>query len=769
MFIILNSNFEIVEIKDNTFVANSSGYENKIKIAFKENTFIDPANIKGAEITFRRADDNIIGTVQMSKYLLPISGIENAYMWVYEITENDGVLFEKGALGISIRFYDGTIVNNALKNKVTQGIAEIIAYVKQNVGQKDIEYYAQYEAQNTAEHQNLQSQITINIRELSDHEARISQNTSNTNLNTSNIEQNSQDASSLDTRVTALEQNPVRPETPIGQLTGSTMPSDTQLTDFVVQQTSRQPLSNDSIIFILQQAGTDKNYKYVYSLSGWNGYEIPPIEEAGNGTMGIVEGTYAVGDTANTLVDIVGGKIKGIYIKLPNSTYVNIYTLNNSLKTSVDNIISGAQIVGKSATAIADQLGNVINTYYLNAVDGATKQYVQDYALPKSFADVYYYVSDGESGLILADTLPITPPSGKQYSKEMTTEAEQKIVSVPRALTYPYTFSKNNTYVSKINVASSLGEIVKFKLVTTAIDGVNTYTLDTAFTDFITLVSGEVSPIEFASNFNGIGNTEINLPAGAIYKQELFIIKDGLFSAPFTTDIYCSATYPSTFNLTTQNISVTVNYVGAPKEIVLIPSRFVLTEANYVATILQTEHQQPVGYKYIIEFYEQISATERERVYFSEQVNTSGTITATASGQPTNNIIMLISSATSSDERGIIELANPSIIPSINYDLTGTIKIIQTETPTALTLPAPLNTGIAYRIFVVNANTSTQNITVNTVVLEPNDGIQFYWAGQWYRATNANVASKIVFTPEAISNGYYIEVDGNGIISAKIR
>ena len=69
---------------------------------------------------------------------------------------------------------------------------------------------------------------------------------------------------------------------------------------------------------------TDNNYKYIYSVNGWNGYEIPPMEQASNGNSGIVEGTYNIGSANNTIVDISGGQILNIYVKDTDGTYRNI-------------------------------------------------------------------------------------------------------------------------------------------------------------------------------------------------------------------------------------------------------------------------------------------------------------------------------------------------------------------------------------------------------------------------------------------------------------
>ena len=172
--------------------------------------------------------------------------------------------------------------------------------------------------------------------------------------NTVNISTAQGDISDLETAVAYIQEHYTTPETYIGQMTGDTLPSDQDLTNYVESQTGEDPKNADVVIFVLQvSGGTDKNYKYVYSTSGWNGYEIPPMETASNGNAGIVEGTYNVGDTNNTLVDIVGGKIKEVYVNIGTSENAYYLTLSQIIPAIVQEING----IESGSTQVRSQLG----------------------------------------------------------------------------------------------------------------------------------------------------------------------------------------------------------------------------------------------------------------------------------------------------------------------------------------------------------------------------------------------------------------------------
>ena len=165
---------------------------------------------------------------------------------------------------------------------------------------------------------------------INENKSRIDVNTINIQTNTQNISRNRSDIDLLIARMKLSEDY-------IGQLTGEELPTNSELNAFVKANTlpSRDPRNGDVIIFIQQIEGaTDKNYKYFYSQMDWQHYEIPPIESASNGTLGLVRGTYIIGkpvDHVNTtLVDIIDGEIVNIYVADKTGTLRNIVEYLNS-------------------------------------------------------------------------------------------------------------------------------------------------------------------------------------------------------------------------------------------------------------------------------------------------------------------------------------------------------------------------------------------------------------------------------------------------------
>ena len=148
---------------------------------------------------------------------------------------------------------------------------------------------------------------------------------------------------------------------------------ESDLTEFVDEQVDRAPKGGDSVIVVEEiEWQTDRNFKFIYTGTEWHGYEIPPAELAKNGSAGLVSGTYNVGSTNNTLVDIVEGEIRNIYIKDGNS-YRNIVEFIGANKTAIENIINGTTVVGEAGKATNDGNGNSIAAQFANIVNGTTK------------------------------------------------------------------------------------------------------------------------------------------------------------------------------------------------------------------------------------------------------------------------------------------------------------------------------------------------------------------------------------------------------------
>ena len=376
----------------------------------------------------------------------------------------------------------------------------------------------------------------------------INENKGKIDINTTNIEENTENIAKNRNDIDYLKENMAFVEDYIGQMTGSSLPTSIQLTHFVQTQAGREPKNADVIIFVLQIAGgTDKNYKYIYSKTGWNGYEIPPLESASNGTLGLVEGTYATGLTMDTLVDISGGRILNIYVKDNTNTYRNIREYLNTTTTNIDNIINGTTSVGNALRAIADGLGNNIVNTYLTQTLGASKQYVRDYAMPREFNDVYFISSNGYE-----KTVPTTPESGVQFTAETNAVGSFQIFQIERENNAEFELSSKNGYSNNIYISSNADTNITLRLTTQyKKTGSDWEDLNIELTSPITLVAGDIQKVMFGSPFAYLEERVVSLAEGDLIRQTLEVVTQS--STTTTFNIYSNEVYPSTFNLTSQS------------------------------------------------------------------------------------------------------------------------------------------------------------------------------------------------------------------------
>ena len=387
--------------------------------------------------------------------------------------------------------------------------------------------------------------------------------------NTSNISTAQGDISDLEGAVSYIEEHFATPETYIGQMTGSTLPSDQDLTEFVEEETGNLPKNADVVIFVLQvSGGTDKNYKYVYSTSGWNGYEIPPMEKASNGNAGIVEGTYNVGDTNNTLVDIVGGKIKEVYVNIQEEGTAVYMTLSQVIPVIVSwirDVESGTEKVGYANKADMDGNGNDIASTYMTNTIGATKSFVKDYALPRTFNDIYYYTGNTASG---------------DYSKTNDSSLKHREVTLQLGYTSLLTAvmttdsvfqlsSKNsfeNTfYLKDSSLVVQPNEHTLYVRVETSVsqdNGVTFTPINVEVSDLITFVNTtDLVKVQVGGTFDLLGETVLNIQEGDLIKQQFSAYTEST-NGISGVSIYWGSNYPLKFNLNTQQVVFSSGLLG---------------------------------------------------------------------------------------------------------------------------------------------------------------------------------------------------------------
>lgn len=409
-------------------------------------------------------------------------------------------------------------------NDITQQINALINAVaqRQTIDDEDL---------NTTE-----KQIVPAINEVNAH----------TNTNTSDI-------SNINQALTNLKNTFSMGENPIGTMRGSSLPTQEELNAFVVANTdpSRNPKAGDTIIFVLLiPNATDKNYKYIYSgeTKSWGKFEIPPLEAAGNGSLGIIEGTYNVpGKDYSVLVDIVSGEIRNIFIKAGVSdNYVNLKEFYDSTALTFNEIEDGDRKVGLAQKAIEDNAGNVIADTYQTKTDGATKQYVVNYALPKEFNNVLYLTDNGYVEEF---------PNNQSYQFDVRSETIGYTTLFEESFTLGdvkiQLGSKNaysNTFFTAV-VAEY--ENVTLHLTTSITQGSTTTVL--AITDIPVRLTWEGARIEFKDTFSRLGKTVIEAKEGDVITQKLEVFREESSSRRFI--VSSTATQPSVFYLYTGSIA----------------------------------------------------------------------------------------------------------------------------------------------------------------------------------------------------------------------
>lgn len=381
-------------------------------------------------------------------------------------------------------------------------------------------------------------------------------------LNT-RVSQNETDIASINARLETTEDY-------IGTINGTTLPTDEQLTAFVVEKTARQPKGGDYIIFN-QENGEGKviaSYKYLFSANDnkWHQNEIPPMEKASNGSFGLVEGTYGLDLDYDTVVDIVGGQIKRILVKDNEGTYRDIREYQNTTNTNMSYLVSqinaritaivdGTTAVGMATKANQDAKGNVIDQTYLTQSAGVTKRQMKDYALPREFNDTYFLATAGYQ-----KTIPTTPASGIQFSVATNAVKDYTLFTAQKTADAEFQLSSKNSSGNAFYVSSNVDANVYFRLTTQyKVSGEDWKDLSIELSDLLSLTAGNIRKITFGSSFTSLSEV-VSLSETDLIRQVLEVVTQA--STPTTFSVYSNETYPSTFNLNTQTQVIEVVKTG---------------------------------------------------------------------------------------------------------------------------------------------------------------------------------------------------------------
>ena len=411
----------------------------------------------------------------------------------------------------------------------------------------------------------------------------INENKRRIDTNTDEISENSQDIAQNRNDISELKEIVGTGQDYIGTMTVTSLPSTSQLNSFVQNQKGRSPKGGDTIVVVYQISGeTDRNFKYIYNGNIWSSYEIPPVEEASNGTKGLIEGTYGVANY-NTLIDISGGQIVNIYIKNNNGTYQTIHSYINMNSQDIEDIINGDTVVGEAMKAIEDGVGNNIANTYLTQVLGATKQFVRDYAQPREFSNVYFISTTGYK-----TQAPTTPPSGIQFSTTTNAIGSFRIFQLEKTNEASFELSSVNGYSNNLQISASENCQVQFRLITEyQKDGGNWINLATELSNTMSLISDDITKVQLSSQFLSIGDSVLMLDVGDKIRQTLEVVTQT--SSTITFSLYSNDTFPSTFSITSQSYILS-DIDQVKSQIIMIGADGVVEGGNVVMTVQNAEN-----------------------------------------------------------------------------------------------------------------------------------------------------------------------------------
>ena len=378
----------------------------------------------------------------------------------------------------------------------------------------------------------------------------INENKENIDTNTTNIASNSEQIAGLRNDIADLTARVESGENYIGQMEGENMPSSAQLSQFVEDTVARATTVGDVVIFVLD-SDPKRNYKFTYYQSGWAGYELTTVSKANNNIYGLLKGTYGIDSANEVLLDINNGEVLHVWVQ-DGAEYRDLKEFLGANKTAIAEILDGTTPVALAESAEKDGEGNNIVNTYLTQTAGATKQYVQDYAVPKTFTNVYFISADGYVG---------NPPAISEtpaFSATTTGAGETEIIKdgdssdLEMDLTASFDLSISNSYRNTFWVVASEDCNVQFRLVTQYKKPTEEWTdLNIELSEEYPLVADNYERIDFSSQFLSLGSETVSLGLGDKIRQ--FLSVKVQVDTPITFGVFSNTVYPSTFNLIAQN------------------------------------------------------------------------------------------------------------------------------------------------------------------------------------------------------------------------
>lgn len=285
--------------------------------------------------------------------------------------------------------------------------------------------------------------------------------------------------------------------------------------DYVIQ-------NGDSVIVeVTKKKATDEVYFYKWNDIEWTYYALPPVEPASNDNLGLVQGDTSF-KHGNVSVTIVNGIITSIKV-LSNGQPIEVSNYLDDLDTLLQKIVTGEQTVGKAERALKDGLGQTISDTYLDKTVGASKNYVQDYALPKKFNENLYLQKSG-SDFIYAPTIVdeevTTVDTGTAFGYTTIYTADYALVDTKFNLNAKNSINIVNTL--SLDVATQTAFIARAYVI--GADGTETL-LAAKQSSFETIPANTAKEIAFSMAFVELGKREITVASGDKIRIQFVVFK----------------------------------------------------------------------------------------------------------------------------------------------------------------------------------------------------------------------------------------------------
>lgn len=379
---------------------------------------------------------------------------------------------------------------------------------------------------------------------------RVAENYTNVTTNTGDITQLKQDVIDINNQLLTSFRY-------CGSYTSPNPPTNTNLNN-LMSSWGLTARNGDVIIWTRTiSGGTDKSYTCRYNVNNtWDTIEIPTVETASNTDAGLIQGNYGSDTTSNILASIVGGKIVDIYYNR-NGIYYELASNMDAIITAINGLVTNGSVTAiKSQYATYDNTeygsGNPtpINQKYMTKSEGATKQFVTDYALPKTFNDVYRF--DFTNNKLVSNSVNTSKTLATQLG---SVDFGSYTIEKPDVLTFELS-NKNtfscNFYAMFDNNITDVTFTMIIKADTTPIASTTSET-----TDF---TGGTYKKVSINGDFALLGDSEITIDENVTLSVEL--------SANITTSatnnltIYSNTTLPSAFTLNVASSTIIINGSG---------------------------------------------------------------------------------------------------------------------------------------------------------------------------------------------------------------